>query len=792
LQNLLKVLGRVKREGQTEVIPAEDLVPGDVVSLESGDRVPADVRLLKTNNLTVDEAFLTGESTAAQKQTGCLPEETPVSDRANMTFAGSAVLTGRGMGLVVGTGVRTEVGRIARSLAEVESAKPPLLIRMERLAHQIGGGVLAFAVLLGALMVYREVPLRDAFFVIVAMAVSAIPEGLPVAMTVALSLVTTRMSRRKVVVRKLLAVESLGSCTTIASDKTGTLTVNQQTARLVVLPDGTRAKVSGEGYNDAGAVLREGGAALDAALGARLRELAQVGVICNEGTLWRGPEGWRYAGDSMDVALLALGNKLSISAAEERRRNTVTAEIPFESENRYAAVAYQAADGIHIVAKGALEAIAPFCARMRVASGDVPLSYDALRRQAEEMARDGYRVLAFAKVTLGPGQRLDGFSPSHLANMVALGLVGFIDPLRPEAKAAVARAREAGVRVVMVTGDHPATALAIAKELGIAAEASEVLTGAEMAEALALDTPEFHLRLSHTRVFARVTPQQKLDIVDALMKLGEFVAVTGDGVNDAPALNRANIGVAMGSGTDVAKDAADLIVIDDNFASIVNGIEEGRYAYANVRKVILFLVSAGFAELLMVGATVLLGMPLPFLPVQLLWLNLVTNGIQDVALGFEAGEPEVMASPPRRPSQGIFDRSMIEQTLVGGITMALLCLGAWWSLTNSGMAEAQARSLVLALMIVLQFYHALNCRSERRSILRVPVRNNRVLFVGMAVAFGVHLLATLLPFTQSLLGLAPLSLDTWLTLGGMATLLIAVMEVYKLARRARPIAQRFG
>ena len=368
---------------------------------------------------------------------------------------------------------------------------------------------------------------------------------------------------------------------------------------------------------------------------------------------------------------------------------------------------------------------------------------------------------------------------SHLNDLAVLGLVGFMDPLRPEVKEAVSRALRAGVKVVMITGDHPGTALAIAKELGIAESDEQVLTGGEMIEHTVYDTPEFHEHLKDVRVFARVTPEQKLSIVDGLMRVGEFVAVTGDGVNDAPALNRANIGVAMGSGTEVAKDAAQIIVTDDNFASIVNGIEEGRYAYANVRKVTLFLISTGFAELILISAALLLNMPVPFLAAQLLWLNLVTNGIQDVALAFEAGEKGVMRLPPRRPSEGIFNRKMMEQVLLGGLTMAVVCLVSWWYMLEKGMEISEARNVLLALMIVMQFYHALNCRSEYRSVFRVPHSNNRVLMVGMAMAFSIHILATQLPVTRSLLRISPLPIGKWLILGAIASVLLAVIEAYK-------------
>jgi len=783
LQSLLKIHARVRREDEIETIAAEDLVPGDIVFLESGDKVPADLRLFQSVNLTIDESFLTGESQPVAKGTSPLKDMVPVSDRTNMAFAGATVLAGRGLGLVTDTGSRTEVGRIARSVTEIERAKPPLVVRMEKFARQVGLVVLLFAAVLGAMSFLRGMPFREVFFVMVAMAVSAIPEGLPVGMTVALSLATSRMARRKVIARRLVAVESLGSCTMIASDKTGTLTVNQQTVKLAVLPEGKRIEVGGQGYNDEGSVAPEGGDEPDGALRARLEEIGRAAILCNEGSLTKKEDGWRHSGDSMDVALLAFARKLGLVFEDVRGRRAVIAEIPFESGKRYAATAYRHGKDARLVVKGALEAVAPFCAAMRTAEGDRPLQVGELERRAQELAAGGYRVLAIAEGPAADGFDGDDFAPDHLKDLCLLALLGFMDPLRPEAKGAVARAIRAGIKVVMITGDHPATALAIARELGIAGSDEEVLTGAEMIESSVYDTPEYHDRLRGIHVFARVTPEQKLDIIDRLMDLGEFVAVTGDGVNDAPALNRANIGVAMGSGTDVAKDAAQIIVTDDNFSSIVNGVEEGRFAYANVRKVTLFLVSTGFAELVLIATALILGLPVPFLAAQLLWLNLVTNGIQDVALAFEVGEKGVMSLPPRRPEEGIFNRKMIEQVLLGGLTMAAVCLAAWWYfITRAGLTELEARNCLLGLMIVLQFYHVLNCRSEYRSVFRVPLRANRVLAAGMLAAFAVHLGATLWPPTQSLLRIAPLSAGRWLFLAGLSSVLLGVMEAYKRLR----------
>lgn len=784
LQTMIKVRARVRRAGHQLWIDSEEVVPGDVLVLESGDRVPADMRLLQVNNLTLDEAFLTGESQGVVKRAEPIPAETPLSERVNMAYAGSTVLTGRGLGVVVATGAYTEVGKIARVIKEEEGAKAPLVIRMERFARQISLIVLGFAGLLGVISFSRGEPLNEVFILVVAMAVSAIPEGLPVAMTVALSLATRRMAKRHVIVRKLAAVESLGSCTLIASDKTGTLTVNQQTVKEIVLPEGSEILISGQGYNDEGEASLRTGEPLSEAYAVRLRAMAVDAILCNEATFVREDGHWKYSGDSMDVALLALAAKLGLSNQDVRREHPKLAEIPFESEKRYSAVLYATPSGRRLVVKGAVETVLGFCERVRLLEGEQPLAAEALAEMAMRKAREGYRVLALAGKDLGPGDA-HALSEADLQGMVFEALLCFIDPLRPEAKEAVETAHRAGVKVVMITGDHPATALAIARELGIAETQEEVITGQELAEIGTPEVPEFYETIRHKTVFARVTPEQKLQIVDGFIRLGEFVAVTGDGVNDAPALKKANIGVAMGSGTDIAKDTATLIITDDNFASIVAGIEEGRYAYANVRKVTLLLISTGLAELVLLGTAIVLNLPLPLVAVQILWLNMVTNGIQDVALAFEGGEPGVMKQKPRDPKEGIFNRKMIELVLISGLTMALGCFVAWIWLIRQDVDIETKRALLLTLLVLMQFYHVLNCRSEEESAFRVPWRRNPVLAIGMVVALGLHVVATEVPLLQSLLRLSSIPLTQWLVMGVLASIVLWVVEVYKAIQRRR-------
>ena len=791
LQQMLRIYARVKRDGREATLPAEDLVPGDRVVLESGDRVPADIRILTARSLTVDESLLTGESHAVGKNPDPVNAALPPGDRLDMLYAGSTVMTGRSMGVVVATGQHTEIGQIAETVTASETGKPPLVLRMEDFSRKISIAVLAATGVLAIIVLGQGMPPLEVFFLAVALAVSAIPEGLPVALTVALSIATSRMAGRNVIVRFLAAVESLGSCTLIASDKTGTLTVNQQTARLVVLPTGEEISITGAGYAGEGEVLDASGAPVAGSAREWVESLARAATITNEAALERTDGGdWTHRGDAIDVAFLALTYKLGLDPAGIRESSPSVAEIPFESERRYAAVWYRDGEEIHVAVKGAVETVLPFCRTMATGEeGGVPLDLDRVQEELDGLTSRGYRVLAVAR---GRAEGPVSVENPGLPSLELLGLVGFIDPIRPDVPDAVRRCRDAGVDVVMVTGDHPATALAIARELEITASPDEVITGAELGDGEIATFSEFIDRVQGARVFARVTPLQKLRIVEAYRESGAFVAVTGDGVNDAPALRSANIGVAMGSGTDVAKDTASLIVTDDDFASIVAGIEEGRYAYDNVRKVVYLLISTGFAEVLLFLIALIIGLPLPLLAVQLLWLNLVTNGIQGVALAFEGGDPGVMDRPPRRPEEGIFNRLMIEEVLLSGVTIALIALGAWYWLLSSGWDEFAARNLVVLLMVLLENFHVFNCRSEYHSAFRVPISRNYLLIAGVIAAQGIHILALYVPFLQSVLQLQPVSPVEWLSLLALASLVVVVMEIFKAARKHRPPTHQTG
>ncbi|MFO7657600.1 MAG: HAD-IC family P-type ATPase, partial [Bacteroidales bacterium] len=788
LQSMIKIKARVKRDGKETELDSEVLVPGDIIMLESGLKVPADIRLLETSNLSVDESFLTGESIAAKKNRGTLRPDLAVSERTNMAFAGSTVMSGRGMGVVVTTGIHTQVGQIAKDVTESVSAKPPLVLRMEKFIKQISIFIIAISVILAVILRINGMDFASIFFFVVALAVSAIPEGLPVALTVALSIATKRMSKRNVIVRKLTAVESLGSCTVIASDKTGTLTVNEQTAKKIILPDGKSFSIDGEGYNGNGKVFDDAipDKEIDYNYNSLVYSINKTGVLANEGSLNSENGKWTYYGDAMDVALLGMSYKLGIGPDNILADYKLVDKISYESERKFSAVFFDKNGETHIAAKGAVETILGFCSAMAVGEKVKDIDKGHVMKQVEEMASKGYRLLAFAGGEFRDFKKKEYYEDTNITNLVFYGLVCFIDPLRPEAKESVLKCKKAGIKVIMITGDHPSTAKTIAQELEITTGNQEVVTGQMLAESGASDSPGFEKLVSSASVFARVSPTQKLEIVDTLIRKGEFVAVTGDGVNDAPALKRANIGVAMGSGTDVAKEIGSMIVIDDNFSSIVSGVEEGRFAYDNVRKVIYLLISTGAAEVIFFIVSILAGLPLPLLAVQLLWLNLVTNGIQDVALAFEGGEPGAMLRKPRKTNEKIFNPLMIKQTIVSGLAMGAVAFGLWfWLIRYQEMNEVHARNIVLLLMVFMQNFHAFNCRSETISVFRVPLKRNIILVFGVLIAQGIHILSMQIPFMQNILRVEPITPAEWFQVLVLAIPMILIMEIFKYLNKEK-------
>ena len=780
LQNLVKTCSRILRAGDSYEIQSEELVPGDIVLLESGGRVPADMRLLTENNLEIDESLLTGESLSVTKNADViLDEEINLADRQNMVFAGSLVVRGRAHAVVVTTALLTELGNIAASVLGKSSKKAPLLVRMEKFTHRVAIIVGVAAIIMSVIALMRGMPIDEVFLLAVALAVSAIPEGLPVALTVALAVGMRRMAKRNVIVQKLVAVEALGSCTYIATDKTGTLTVNQLTIKKVVLPNNDSWDVSGEGIVPEGSILNDNKDLSDEEK-KLLERLCQVALLSNEGFLGQRDNSWTSHGDPMDVALLVLVHKAGFDKDDIKERYTEKATIPFESERQFAASLNKInVTTTYASVKGAYEKLLPMCSHMATSNNDVAIDVKLITKQAENLAAQGYRVLALVSGEI----KQEEFSENHLKNLTFIGLVGVIDPLRREAKDAVIACQQAGIEVAMVTGDHPVTALAIARELGLANNQSQVVTGNDLKQK-SEKIDEFDRLVSAARVFARVEPTQKLKIVNSLQRNGHFVAATGDGANDAPALKAAEVGVAMGKyGTDVARESSELIITDDNFSSIVAGIEEGRVAYNNVRKVIFLLISTGAAEIVLFTLALLSGLPLPLLAVQLLWLNLVTNGIQDVALAFEPAEGNELKSPPRSPREGIFNRVMIERVILSALVIGVVAFLVFQYLYAQGYGLDAARNGTLLLMVLFENIHVFNSRSETRSVFtHNPLRNHFLLF-GTLAAQLVHIGAMYTPWISDVLRIQPVSLDYWFDMLLIAITVLIVMEVHKILRR---------
>ena len=780
LQELVNTKCRVLREGETYEINADELVPGDVVLLESGDKVPADLRLFASHDLEVDESLLTGESLQVLKDSNAiLAVDTVLGDRVNMLYTGTLVGRGRARGIVVSTALNTALGSIAADVLFKQPPKAPLQVRMDKFTHRVAIFVGIAALIMFTVAMMRGTPFNEVFLLAVALAVSVIPEGLPVALTVALAIGMRRMAKRDVIVRRLLAVEALGSCTFIATDKTGTLTVNQLTARNIVLPNGDTWEITGEGAIPDGVIQKQHGAASPDET-AILQRLCQAAVLTNEGFLDRTDSGWSHYGDAVDVAFLVMAHKSGVVKAETVNSFPEIASIPYESERLFSASLNKVNEKKSCFVKGALERLLPMCTTMAKPGQDVTIEPALIEQQAHALASSGYRVMALAAGDIELSAH-ETFNEEHLRGLTLIGLVGIIDPLRAEAKAAVLACRQAGIEVAMITGDHPATAFTIAQELGMVEHADQLVSGPALAKAL--DSGNVDQITHKARVFARIGPHQKLDIVQSLQRNGHFVAVSGDGANDAPALRAAQVGVAMGlSGTDVARETADLIITDDNFDSIVAGIEEGRIAYANVRKVIFLLISTGAAELVLFTLALLTGLPLPLLAVQLLWLNLVTNGIQDVALAFEPGEGDELRHPPRPPGEPIFNRLMIERVAISALAIGSVSFLVFQWLITRGFTLDEARNGTLLLMVLFENVHVFNCRSEVRSVFRHNPLRNPILLIGTAVAQLVHIGAMYTPWISDVLRLQPVSPQQWLELLGLALTVLLVMELHKAIR----------
>ncbi|GIW06075.1 MAG: ATPase [Dehalococcoidia bacterium] len=780
LQRLLTPRARVVRDGREWEIDSRELVPGDLVLVESGNRVPADIRLIATAGLRVDESLLTGESAPVDKSSAPLPEVVDAADRVNMLFMGTVVTSGRGRGYVVATGRTSQLGAIAETIRTAESPETPLQRRMSQLGRAIGVIVAVTSALAFAIGVAVGQPPADMFLVAVGLAVAAVPEGLPVAFTITLALGVRRMARRNAIVRRLPAVETLGSTTVIGSDKTGTLTENRMVVHEV-WSGGLTFSVAAEDDEPIGALLAAGAIA-EIPEHPAVYETLLAGVLTNDASAFWDGRTYRVQGDPTEGALLVTAARLGIEPEAVRAAHEPIVELPFEPERQFSASVRRYGAQAAVFVKGAPERVLAMCDRLRRDDGESALDPAFVQDAAATMAARGLRVLAVAmrRLTALPDDRAPF---PELQGLTFLGLIGMVDPPRPGVREAIAGCRAAGLRVVMITGDHAVTARAIGEALDLCEPGAPVFTGRELA---ALTDEQLRQIVRTVSIFARVTPEDKLRIVRALRANGEVVAVTGDGVNDAPALQAADIGIAMGrSGTDVAREAAAMILADDNFVTIYAAVEEGRVTFDNVRKVTFFLVSTGAATIVALLAGLALRWPIVFLPVQLIWLNVVTNGLQDVALAFEPGERDVLKRPPRRPNEGIMSGRLWRRTMVTGIIMALGTLVLFrWEL-DQGATLAHAQTVALTTMVLFQTFQIGNARSELESVFRLNPFSNPFLFASAVAALAVHVGALAFPPTQFLLGFEPLDWATWLRMVAVALSVVAVVEVQKLIQRHR-------
>lgn len=777
LRKLIRVDANVLRDNKEKVINSENLVVGDIVYLDSGDKVSADMRLISTHNLAIDESILTGESVAANKISATISENIAIADRDNMAYAGTSVIRGRGIGVVVSTAVHTEIGMIANKVLSSKSTKSPLILRMEKFTRQLSKLFVIIAIIITAVLYYKGYAPREIFFSVVALSVSAIPEGLTVAVTLALSIASSRMAKRNVLVKKLNSVESLGSCTVIASDKTGTLTLNEQTAKIIVLPSNKQYDIEGIGYNGNGKIVSQNKQDSDLS---EVKEIAKLGVLNNEGFLTKEENNWRNFGDSIDVAFKALGYKAEVI---ESANNKILGTVPYESEQKYSAVFYEEQGEIYCTAKGSLEKILQFSETMNVDGKIVPIDKELIYKQNENLAKDGYRVIAIAKGIKRKFVESEVYNQKDIPKLTLIGFVGFIDPIRTETISAIKKCKASGIKIIMITGDHPLTAFSIAKQLKMVNKYEEVATGEEIDKMLKKGHAEFDEFISEKTVFTRVAPLQKLEIVESYKRQGEFIAVTGDGVNDAPALKAANIGIAMGSGTDVAKETGTMIITDDNFLSIVSGIEEGRNAYNNIRKVIYMLLSCGVAEVLFCILAIMFNYPMPLLAVHLLWLNLVTDGIQDAALTFEKAEEGIMSEKPRDPNEKIFNRLLLEETLLAGFSIGIIVFIFWTHLIdNLGLDIELARSYVLLLMVFMQNVHVFNCRSETHSIFKTPIKNNPFIIYCIVIVLILQIVVVENSFLSEILRTKTIPYQDVVSTFLLALPILVVMEIYKKIR----------
>lgn len=790
VESLTAPTAHVIRSGEHITVRAEEIVVGDVVLLESGVRIPADIRLIDAMELTVDESILTGETVPTVKSAKeALPEETPLGDRKNMAFAGTTVRRGRGRGIAAAVGEHSQIGRISRQVAEAETAQSPLQERLGKFGKVMAIGIAVVIGTIVAIGLLRGYDPKTMFLTAVGLAVSAIPEGLPIAVTVALSIGVYQMARRNAIVRRLNAVETLGSTTVICSDKTGTLTRNQMTT-LAIAAGGEKYTLTGGGYDPTGELLDDTGARAAAADDGALAWTLRIGLLCTESSFATGKKGAReLVGDPTEGALIVAAEKAGTAEAERKRWQSRIL-LPFESERMYMVSEIRSvAEGTFYVVKGSVERICAMCDRELRKEGIRPIDWSWITAAQEGFAQRGLRVIATAYLPI-KGEQPD---PHQLQGCVFAGLHGIEDPPRPEVKEAVDAAHRAGIKVVMITGDHVATAISIADQLGLRSGRSvRALTGAVLEKMSDEDLFEQHAQ--NTDVYARVAPEHKLRIVRQLQSHGHVVAMTGDGVNDAPALKQADIGIAMGSGTDVAKEAAAMVIQDDNFATIVSAIRYGRVMFRNLQHMVLYVLCTSTGGVLTLTAAVLLGFPLPMLAVQLLWINLVTDGTSTIPLAYEKEHGDIMVEPPRKRSEGLLNWQMGERIIATGIIMMFGTLIAFeivlghYGYTALGanipdLVMAKARTVAFTTLALFQIWNVHNSRAIEHSLFQIGLFSNRPLLFVTILALVLQVAAVELPPMHPLLKTVSLHRDEWFLCIGISGSLVVLVELRKWAQR---------
>lgn len=767
LKTMIEHVVEVIRDGKTIQLPSHDLVPGDLVVLNAGDKVPADIYLLEAREAFFDESALTGESTPVVKKTGAISGKgLAYTEQLNIAFAGTLVVRGQAKGVVVATGKQSAIGQISTSIAEVIEDKLPIEIKIGRFSQKIGLITAVGSVSVLLLGIILQLPLADIFKDMVAVLVASVPEGLPIVVTVTLAIGVKRMARAKAIIRHLPAVETLGSTTVIGTDKTGTLTKNQMTVTTIQTQEDA-FQVTGVGYAKNGQIISSKNKEVTKlSPDSSLYWTLVVGVLCNDASIDILDTQIKAIGDPTEAALLISGVKAGLNQKELAKDFTLIDQLPFDSSRYYMASLYQQAENQHILVKGSPEILLELCQGV---------DKQQVLNQVNKLSQAGQRVLAMIRKPVSQKKTLS--EKDIQSGFIYCGLQAMIDPPRQEVIKTIEVCKQAGIRVVMITGDHAVTASAIAQQIGLIETPEEVIIGKKVQS---LDANQLAEYCRSVNVFARVSPEDKLRIVKALKQNGEVVAVTGDGVNDAPALKAAHIGVAMGKGgTDAAREAADIVILDDNFTTIVKAVEQGRIVFENIRRVALYLVPTGIAAIITVIVSMLLGLPIPYTPIQLLWINLVASGLQDVALAFEPGDGESLNRKPYPIGEGIMSAAMLRRTVLVGGVISLGVIGLYSQALRTGLSLAESRSLAMTATVLFQFFQVWNSRSQTKSVFSMNVFSNPFLFVAMLIALIAQLAVLYLPSLQSIFETFALNVSEWIMLVLVASSVIFIVEFDK-------------